>query len=65
MTDRLNDVCGGWSTASTMTVSADPRGGIIDRNPALGKWFVIFNDARTCDDWFDTREDAVAHFVGA
>ena len=64
--DRLNAICGGWSTVSTLTVSADPLGGIIDRNPTLGKWFVIFNDDRDLGDtWFDTLEDAVSAFVSA
>lgn len=60
----LEDICGGWSTCGTMTASSHPAGGIIDHNSRLG-WFVIFNDDRVCDEWFPTRELAVAHFVGA
>ena len=46
-----------------MLITGDENGGIIDRNPILDKWFVVFNDDRApLEDWFDTREDAIAAF---
>lgn len=67
MTDveRLNEVTGAvWDDTGEMMISGGSTGGIIDRNPTLDLWFIIFNDDRPMnDDWFSTREEAIAAFV--
>ena len=66
ITKLLEEKVGGnWSTSGDMIIRADPEvGGIIDRNPTLDKWFVIFNDDRDLgDEWFDTVEDAFVAFI--
>ena len=57
----------GWiASPDGMLSNGHPdHGGIIDRNPVLDKWFVIFNsDKCNLDDvWFDTKVDAIAAFI--
>ena len=57
-------ICGVmFKDTGEMLISNNESGGIIDRNPTLNKWFVIFNDGRNLGDvWFDTRNDAIAAF---
>ena len=64
-TEILNNATGAdWSDTGEMLIAAGPTGGIIDRNPQLDKWFVIFNDDRPeCDEWFTTRDDAITAFL--
>jgi hypothetical protein len=63
----LNEVTGAdWTDTGEMLIAAGPNGGIIDRNPTMNEWFIIFNDDRPeCDEWFTTRADAIAAFVEA
>jgi len=62
----LNEVTGAdWNDTGEMMIAGGPNGGIIDRNPTLNEWFIIFNDERECDEWFETRADAIAAFVEA
>jgi len=63
----LNEVTGAdWSDTGEMLIAAGPNGGIIDRNPTMNEWFIIFNDDRDqSDEWFVTRADAIAAFVEA
>jgi hypothetical protein len=47
-----------------MIISGGPTGGIIDRNPTLNEWFIIFNDNREFnDEWFSSRDEAVDAFL--
>lgn len=62
----LNEVTGAdWTDTGAMLCARGPNGGIIDRNPQFNEWFIIFNDERECDEWFETRADAIAAFVEA
>lgn len=62
----LNEVTGAdWVDTGEMLIASGPNGGIIDRNPTMNEWFIIFNDDRECDEWFETRADAIAAFVEA
>jgi len=57
----------GWIESSDgMLCNNHPvAGGIIDRNPVLDKWFVIFNNDKCNLDyiWYDTKPDAIAAFI--
>ena len=67
MTDveRLNTATGAdWEDTGEMIISGDTTGGIIDRNPTLNEWFIIFNDNREFnDEWFSSRDEAIDAFL--
>ena len=60
--DELNAICDGWGTNGSIIVSGHPRGGIIDVNLNGLGWYIIFNDDRSCSDWFETRDEAIKAF---
>lgn len=60
--DKLEAICGGWSTRGTITLNPHPRGGIIDVNAAGLGWFIIFNDDRIDETWYQTRDAAIEAF---
>lgn len=60
--DKLFSICDGWTTFGDMICSADPKGGIIDRNLAGLGWFVVFNNGHSVTDFFGTRNEAIDYF---
>ena len=60
--DQLNAICEGWTDRGTIILNPHPRGGIIDENITGLGWFIIFNDDRTDETWYRTRDEAIEAF---